>query len=166
MYDKDKIKVALGENHTPSAATIAVAESLKNDGNALLAGDVCRSLAGLGGDRVPDVVGVGGGGVNVFSSAYRCTTALKWRISATDADLPFTDGKVLQAVEKYSESIKLYPTPKCFGNRALAYLKLESYGLAITDSEEALQLDPNYIKVAAVLSVFFFRVLPTPLTLW
>ncbi len=62
MYDNDEIEVALGESHTPSAATISVAESLKNDGNALLTGDivVCRSLARLGGDRVPDVVRVGG----------------------------------------------------------------------------------------------------------
>ncbi len=70
-------------------------------------------------------------------------------------DLPFTDGKILQAVVKYSESIDLYPTAKCLGNRALAYLKLESYGIAIADSEEALVLDPNYTKVV-VLTVYLF----------
>ncbi len=40
MYDKDEIKVALGGNRTPSAATIAVAESLKNEGNTLLNGEM------------------------------------------------------------------------------------------------------------------------------
>ncbi len=50
MSDKDEVKVTVGKNHTPSAATIAVAESLKNDGNALLAGElvvhvVCSSTS-------------------------------------------------------------------------------------------------------------------------
>ncbi len=53
MNDKDEIKVTMGENHTPSAATISVAESLKNDGNALLAGEMVV--------HVVVVVRVGGG---------------------------------------------------------------------------------------------------------
>ncbi len=68
----------------------------------------------------------------------------------------FSDGKVLQAVGKYSESIELHPTAKCLGNRALTYLELESYGLAIADSEHALELDPDYTKVVALSSYFTY----------
>ena len=33
-----------------------------------------------------------------------------------------------------------------FSNRAYAHMKLENYGLAIADSDEAIKLDPNYAK--------------------
>ncbi|CAM9197577.1 unnamed protein product [Chrysoparadoxa australica] len=56
------------------------------------------------------------------------------------------DGKFTQAVEKYSEAITMHPTAIFLGNRAMAYLNLENYGLAILDAEEALTLDPDYLK--------------------
>jgi len=50
------------------------------------------------------------------------------------------------AAEKYSEAIELNPTAIFYANRAQALIKLESYGLAIQDANEALKLDPKYIK--------------------
>lgn len=33
-----------------------------------------------------------------------------------------------------------------YGNRSMAYLKKELYGSALEDANEALKLDPNYMK--------------------
>lgn len=33
-----------------------------------------------------------------------------------------------------------------FGNRSMAYLKKELYGLALSDANTSLALDPNYLK--------------------
>jgi tetratricopeptide (TPR) repeat protein len=43
------------------------------------------------------------------------------------------------AAEKYSEAIELNPTAIFYANRAQALIKLESYGLAIQDANEALK---------------------------
>ena len=43
------------------------------------------------------------------------------------------------AAEKYSQAIELYPTAIFYSNRAQALIKLESYGLAIQDANEALK---------------------------
>ena len=54
--------------------------------------------------------------------------------------------KYPQAADKYTEAIALLPSAIFYSNRAQALIKLESYGLAIEDANEALKLDPNYIK--------------------
>ena len=36
--------------------------------------------------------------------------------------------------------------PIYYSNRAMAYLKCESYGLALADANIAIGLDPKYIK--------------------
>ena len=43
------------------------------------------------------------------------------------------------AAEKYSAAIELYPTAIFYSNRAQALIKMESYGLAIQDANEALR---------------------------
>ena len=50
------------------------------------------------------------------------------------------------AAEKYSRAIELFPNAVFYSNRAQAYIKMEQYGAAITDANEAIKLDPNYIK--------------------
>lgn len=73
------------------------------------------------------------------------------------------------AVKAYTEAIELNPTAVLFGaqdaqtphrpsslthtccatgNRAFANLKMENFGLAISDAEKALELDETYIKVS------------------
>jgi len=54
--------------------------------------------------------------------------------------------KFAVAAQKYSEAIALHPTAVFFSNRAVAMIKLESYGSAIIDADSAIALDPNYIK--------------------
>lgn len=50
------------------------------------------------------------------------------------------------AAEKYTEAIELYPTAVYYSNRAQALIKLESYGAALQDANEAIKLDPTYTK--------------------
>lgn len=47
--------------------------------------------------------------------------------------------KYAQAAEKYTEAIALHPTAIFYSNRAQALIKLESYGSAIADANEALK---------------------------
>lgn len=62
----------------------------------------------------------------------------------------FKKGRYDQAIEYYSKAIEAEPlrkeTAPCFGNRSFAACKLEQYGLALNDAEQAIQLDPLYIK--------------------
>jgi serine/threonine-protein phosphatase 5 len=49
-------------------------------------------------------------------------------------------GKFSHAAEKYSEAILLYPQSAIYySNRAQALIKLENYGLAIQDANDALK---------------------------
>ena len=58
-----------------------------------------------------------------------------------------TQGHPVEAVEYYSEALKLTPKSAILlSNRALAYIKLENYGLSIQDATEAIRLDPSYAK--------------------
>lgn len=47
--------------------------------------------------------------------------------------------KFALAAEKYTHAIALNPTAIYYSNRAQALIKLESYGLAISDANEALK---------------------------
>lgn len=47
--------------------------------------------------------------------------------------------KYALAAEKYSEAIELCPSAVLYSNRAQAFIKLESYGLAIVDADEAIR---------------------------
>ena len=42
------------------------------------------------------------------------------------------------AVEKYSQAIELNPTSIYYANRSQAYIKLEQYGSAIEDANQAI----------------------------
>lgn len=81
----------------------------------------------------------------------------------------FTEKKFPAAVQKYTEAIQVNPNvASYYTNRAFCHLKLESYGYAIayvcfawisfciyrhiysffySDSDSALQVDPNFTKV-------------------
>lgn len=50
-----------------------------------------------------------------------------------------TKAKYDQAATKYTEAIELYPTAILYSNRAQAMIKMESYGFAIADANEALK---------------------------
>jgi serine/threonine-protein phosphatase 5 len=50
------------------------------------------------------------------------------------------------ALNRYTEAIELYPTAVLYSNRAFANLKEEYLGSALADANEAIKLDPNYVK--------------------
>ncbi|KAH7727520.1 serine/threonine-protein phosphatase 5-like isoform X1 [Aphelenchoides avenae] len=64
-----------------------------------------------------------------------------------EANQCFKDEAYDTAIELYSACIELDPTVSVyFGNRSMAYLKKELYGLALSDADAALALDANYLK--------------------
>ncbi len=40
----------------------------------------------------------------------------------------------------------MHASPVYLSNRAMAMIKLENYGLALRDADEAISLDPSYVK--------------------
>ena len=70
------------------------------------------------------------------------------------------DHKYALAAEKYAEAIDLYPTAILFSNRAQALIKIELYGLAIQDANNAIRLvilskDLTRIEATKLISSFF-----------
>uniref|UniRef100_A0A7S2W191 Serine/threonine-protein phosphatase n=1 Tax=Mucochytrium quahogii TaxID=96639 RepID=A0A7S2W191_9STRA len=51
-----------------------------------------------------------------------------------------------QAISAYTESIQNSPTAVAYANRAFAYLRIETFGLAREDAKSAIELDPKYVK--------------------
>lgn len=51
-----------------------------------------------------------------------------------------------QAIDLYSEAIEAYKTPTLLCNRAFAYLKVELAGAALADAQEAIDLEPGFVK--------------------
>jgi serine/threonine-protein phosphatase 5 len=43
------------------------------------------------------------------------------------------------AAQKYTEAIKICPSAVLYSNRAQAYIKMESYGVAIQDADQAIE---------------------------
>lgn len=56
------------------------------------------------------------------------------------------DGKFIEAIDKYSEAIRLHGSPIFYCNRAAAYSKMERHQDSINDCQTALKLDPTYSK--------------------
>lgn len=56
------------------------------------------------------------------------------------------DNHFEQATEYYTQALALHPTAVLYSNRAMAAIKMENYGIAIQDAEEAIALDPGYLK--------------------
>jgi len=56
-------------------------------------------------------------------------------------------GELKQSLKFYSEAIKInFNDPILFANRSACYNKLKSFEEAILDAQEAIRIDPNYIK--------------------
>ena len=56
-------------------------------------------------------------------------------------------GNYAKAVELYSEAIELNENSAIyFSNRAFCHMKMENYGLALIDANDAINIDPNYPK--------------------
>lgn len=56
-------------------------------------------------------------------------------------------GHYINAIKLYSEALEYTPTNAILlANRAQAYIKVENYGLAISDATAAIEHDPSYAK--------------------
>jgi serine/threonine-protein phosphatase 5 len=65
----------------------------------------------------------------------------------TNANQLFAQKKFKDAVQEYTLAISYNPLqPTYYGNRAFAYIKQELYGAALLDANEAIALDPAYVK--------------------
>lgn len=63
---------------------------------------------------------------------------LKANVLKEEGNALLSANKYALAAEKYSEAIEICPTAIFHSNRAQALIKLESYGLAIEDANQAL----------------------------
>jgi len=50
------------------------------------------------------------------------------------------------AAELYKKAIEAHATAACYGNLAQVHIKLEEYGLALADADNALKCDATYVK--------------------
>ncbi|KAL7579036.1 hypothetical protein ACA910_019076 [Epithemia clementina (nom. ined.)] len=56
-------------------------------------------------------------------------------------------GHYLEAINYYSQGLELSPkNAVLLSNRALSYIKIENYGLALQDADRAIASDPKYAK--------------------
>ncbi|KAI9498777.1 Metallo-dependent phosphatase-like protein [Zychaea mexicana] len=80
-----------------------------------------------------------------------------------EANKLFAEKHFPEAIEKYTAAIELNPTVAAYyTNRAFCHLKLEAYGYAISDAEEALKIDPaltkaNYRRATANMALGKFK---------
>ena len=57
------------------------------------------------------------------------------------------------AVAGYSRAISLDPGNAIYyANRAAAHIRVENYGLALSDASKSIELDPRYVKVRCYMS--------------
>ncbi len=63
-----------------------------------------------------------------------------------------------QALSFYSDALKLKNDPIVLCNRALVHLKCENFGLALSDSSAAIELNPQNTKVLySLYSTFILK---------
>ena len=58
----------------------------------------------------------------------------------------FRKGNISKSIELYTQSIDLYPTSICYGNRSFSYYKLEKFELSLEDATTSVELDKCYPK--------------------
>lgn len=64
-----------------------------------------------------------------------------------EGNVKFKAGQFAESVGLYTEAIKRNPSdPRSYNNRAAAYTKLAALPEALKDSEEAIKVDPTFVK--------------------
>jgi len=63
------------------------------------------------------------------------------------ANEEFKKHNYMEAIFLYTQAIELNPTNAIYySNRSICRTKVENFGLALTDAEKAIELDPEYVK--------------------
>lgn len=71
----------------------------------------------------------------------------KSAIAREEGNAAFKNGDFANAVKLYTESIKRDPSDaRGYNNRSAAYMKLMALPEALKDAEEAIKVDPNFVK--------------------
>ncbi|OCF38498.1 stress-induced-phosphoprotein 1 [Kwoniella heveanensis CBS 569] len=71
----------------------------------------------------------------------------KAEAARTEGNTAFKAGDYAGAVKHYTEAVKRLPTdPRAYNNRASCYQKLMALPEALKDAEEAIKIDPTFIK--------------------
>ncbi|TFY60717.1 hypothetical protein EVG20_g7325 [Dentipellis fragilis] len=71
----------------------------------------------------------------------------KAEVAREEGNKLFKNGDFAGAVKSYTEGIKRNPSdPRGYNNRALAYTKLVAFPEALKDAEEAIKVDPTFVK--------------------
>ena len=58
----------------------------------------------------------------------------------------FGNGSFEEAIKYYTQAIELTPSHIYYANRANAYLELTNFEACIKDCDEAIRIDPKYVK--------------------
>ena len=51
-----------------------------------------------------------------------------------------------EAADLYTEALELFESSVLYSNRAMAYIRMEQYGLAIIDADASIAFDAEYVK--------------------
>ena len=114
-------------DHPVSAEKLAQAEQLKAAANAAFKGTTCQ---------------------------LDCFEVYTGVLQAADWSSGSADKQYAKAIATYTKAIEANPNSAVlFANRAAAHIRLESYGSGVADATTAIELDPDYIKVASRESV-------------
>ena len=113
--------------HSVSAEKLAQAEQLKAAANAAFKGTTCQ---------------------------LDCSEVYTGVLQVADWSSGCADKQYAKAIATYTKAIEANPNSAVlFANRAAAHIRLESYGSGVADATIAIELDPDYIKVASRASV-------------
>ncbi|KAK7872050.1 hypothetical protein R5R35_004553 [Gryllus longicercus] len=83
------------------------------------------------------------GGAGVYSNTEKQFLATQEKDKGNEF---FKAREYKEAIEHYSSSIAIEPSPVAYNNRAMAHIKLEQYLEALRDCNKVLELEPNNVK--------------------
>ncbi|MES1908603.1 MAG: hypothetical protein MHM6MM_001506 [Cercozoa sp. M6MM] len=170
INNRAAVLVQMGRLDEADEACLDVIEKLREAGVAVEPKDLGRALARRA--KIAELRGDFEGALELYERSYlehkdekltRQTLKLKRQLRQKQAEAYLDpakaeehkkqgnklmlDGKYPAAIEQYSEAIKRDPkNHKLYTNRAAAYSKVMDWGKAMDDCDEAIKLEPTWVK--------------------